>query len=193
MGLLFASGGLGGLIMPPVISWIIIGSGWRSAWVYLAAIHAVLAVILSGIIIRNKPEDMGLVPEGYSKNPQEGGTAGPPRHSVFQTSVDWRLRDAMRTPTLWMLVVLFTVILFVMNLLTTHQVAYLQDLHFSPMASSTALGLMLGMSIIGRLLCGVLGMRYEGRYLAMLFLGAMGLGVLALLNAVSVLFVYFYS
>ncbi|MDY0045341.1 MAG: MFS transporter, partial [Syntrophales bacterium] len=52
MGLLFASGGLGGLIMPPVISWIIITAGWRTAWVFLAGIHLVLSVLMCAVLVK---------------------------------------------------------------------------------------------------------------------------------------------
>jgi len=193
MGLLFASGGLGGLIMPPVISWIIITAGWRTAWVFLAGIHLVLSVLMCAVLVKNKPEDMGLTPEGYSREQAHGGQSGPSHRPVYQTTVDWEIGAALRTGVLWIIMGLFSMVIFVMNLLTTHQVAYLQDIGFSPMASSAALGLMLGMSIIGRLLCGILGVRYEGRYLAMFFLTAIGLGVIALMNAVDIVFVYAYS
>ncbi len=99
----------------------------------------------------------------------------------------------MRTPALWMIMALFSIILFVTNMLTTHQVAYLQDLKFSPLMSATALGLMLGMSIIGRLACGFLGMRFEGRHLAVFFLTGMGLGIMALILARGILFIHLYS
>jgi MFS family permease len=50
MGLVFASGGLGGFLMPPLISSFISGWGWRWAWVGLAVIHLSLAVILGGLL-----------------------------------------------------------------------------------------------------------------------------------------------
>jgi MFS family permease len=78
-------------------------------------------------------------------------------------------------------------------MLTTHQVAYLEDLKYSPMVSATALGLMLGMSILGRMLSGILGMRCEGRHLAAVFLVLLGLGIVSLMNARSIFFVYLYS
>jgi MFS family permease len=52
---------------------------------------------------------------------------------------------------------------------------------------------MLGMSIIGRLACGVLGMRFEGRHLAVFFLSGMGLGIMALMVARGIFFIYLYS
>jgi len=52
---------------------------------------------------------------------------------------------------------------------------------------------MLGTSIIGRLLCGVLGMRFDGHYLAAFFFGVMGMGIVALLYARGIGFVYLYA
>jgi len=193
MGLLFASGGVGGFLLPPLISSLITGWGWRWAWVALAAIHLVLTVILGGLIIRSRPEDMGQVPDGHAGIFAGIGAGAPLVRRVYHTPTDWTLGEALRSPVLWMIVALFSIILFVTNMLTTHQVAYLQDLHFSPLVSATALGLMLGMSILGRIVCGLLGMQFEGRRLAFVFLLCMGLGVLSLLSARSVGFVYAYS
>lgn len=194
MGLLFASGGLGGFILPPLISRLISGLGWRWAWVFLAGNHLLLTAVLGGTLIRSRPEDVEQQPE---KAPEVAGPTHlrqPSSHGrIYQTPKDWTVEAALRSPALWMLMVLFSIILFVTGLLTTHQVAYLQDLNYSPLISATALGLMIGMSIIGRLSCGLLGMRFEGRYLAASFLGSMGLGILALMNARGISFVYLYS
>lgn len=193
MGLLFASGGAGGFALPPLISLFISSLGWRWTWVCLAGFHVLLTVILAGILIRSRPEDLGQVPDGQVEiiwlDKFNISTSG----QVYSTSVDWTIGDALRAPALWMLIVIFSVILFVTNLLTTHQIAYLQDLSYSPLASATALGLMLGMSIIGRIVSGVLGLRFEGRYLAAVFLTCMCLGILSLMNARSIFFVYLYS
>ena len=45
MGFLFASGGLGGFVLPPLISRLILGLGWRWAWICLAGIHFVLSLL----------------------------------------------------------------------------------------------------------------------------------------------------
>ena len=112
---------------------------------------------------------------------------------MYHTREDWSPGDALRTKALWILLALFSVLLFATNMMTTHQVAYLQDMKYSPMVSATALGLMLGMSILGRILSGILGMKVGGRYLAAFFMACLGLGILCLLNAGTILFIYLYS
>lgn len=57
LGFLFASGGAGGFFMPPLISFLMTGIGWRWTWVCLAGIHLLLGVVLAGWLIRNTPEE----------------------------------------------------------------------------------------------------------------------------------------
>jgi MFS family permease len=194
MGLFLASGGIGGFVFPPFISQLISGLGWRWAWVILAGLHLLLPVILGGILIRNRPEGIGRHPDVIPIIIDQTSLDHPDHPKpVYQTPVDWTVKEAMRTPALWMITALFSIILFVSNILTTHQVAYLQDLNFSPLVSATALGLMLGMSILGRLACGLLGMRFEGRHLSVFFLACMGSGVICLMYARGIFSIHLYS
>ncbi len=193
LGLLFASGGAGGFFMPPFISCLISGFSWRWTWICLAGIHLLLGVILAGLLIRNTPEEEGQYPDGHESKEKFEQAHHAPVGPVYHTREDWSLGDALRAKSLWILLVLFSALLFAMNMMTTHQVAYLQDMKYSPMVSATALGLMLGMSILGRIVSGIMGMRISGRYLAAFFMACLGLGILSLLNAGTITFVYLYS
>jgi sugar phosphate permease len=193
MGLLFASGGIAGFLFPPMISCFISGAGWRMSWVFLAAIHLILAVILAGIMIRNTPEELGQVPDGAKKSLWPDRVGFLSTGTTYSTPVDWTLGEALRSPVLWLLIGIVSIVFFVSTLLSAHQVAYLLDLKYSPMVSASAFGLMLGTSIVGRVLSGVLGMRFSGRYLAMFFLTLLCLGVVFLIAAREIIFVYLYA
>jgi MFS family permease len=149
--------------------------------------------VLAGLFIRNTPEEEGQFPDGHASQEQFDEWHRQATGHVYHTREDWSVHDALRTPVLWILLILFSVLLFATTMLTTHQVAYLQDLKYSPLTSASALGLMLGMSILGRMLGGVLGMRFNSRYLAAVFMSSLGLGLLALMNARDIVFVYLYS
>ena len=193
MGLLFASWGIAGFLFPPMISCFISGAGWRMSWVFLAAIHLILAVILAGIMIRNTPEELGQVPDGAKKSLWPDRVGFLSTGTTYSTPVDWTLGEALRSPVLWLLIGIVSIVFFVSTLLSAHQVAYLLDLKYSPMVSASAFGLMLGTSIVGRVLSGVLGMRFSGRYLAMFFLTLLCLGVVFLIAAREIIFVYLYA
>jgi MFS family permease len=193
MSLLIAAGGIGGLVMPPFISWLISSVGWQLSWTCLAGMHMVLVVIAGGILTRNRPEEMGQVPDGETdEGLQEEGT-GKRGLRVYQTPVDWKVREALRTPALWLVMFFQIACSFTLGVLTLHQVAYLQDAGFTHMMASTALGLLVGMSIIGRLLCGALGTRFEGRHLAAVCLVGMTAGVIVLMNTTALPLIYLYA
>jgi MFS family permease len=193
LGFLFAAGGVGGFFLPPLISALMTNFGWRWTWVCLAGSHLLLGVILAGLLIRNTPEGEGQFPDGHLSQEQFDQSHHSTTSRVYHTKEDWSVHDALRTPALWILLILFSVLLFTTTMLTTHQVAYLQDLKYSPMVSAMALGLMLGMSILGRIVSGILGMRFDGRYLAAAFMACLGLGMFSLMNAGGIFFVYLYS
>lgn len=194
MSLLVAAGGIGGFAFPPLISWLISTLGWQLGWVCLASTHMVLAVVIAGILIRSKPEEMGQVPDGaVTKVAQEASGDSPSLSRVYQTPVDWKVWDALRTRALWMVLIFSAATLFAATLLMIHQVAYLQDMGFSHMQASMALGLLVGMSIIGRLAVGALGTRFEGRYLAAACLVGLAAGIIVLIYAKALPLIYLYA
>jgi len=196
ISLVLASGGVGGFAFPPLIAWLIANLGWQLAWVCLAGIHLVLATGIAGIIIRNKPEDLGQVPDGkITEVDQEAGPGRVASGRVYQTPVDWGTKAALRTHALWLIMFFDAATWFSLNILTVHQVAYLEGLGFSPMLAATTLGLVVGMSIFGRLGFGVLGTRFEIRHLAAICLAGFGISMVILINIKALPFsiIYLYT
>jgi MFS family permease len=194
IGMLSAAGGVGGLVMSPIISWLLSSLGLQLSWVCLAGSHTVLAVIVAGILTRNRPEDLGQLPEGERiAVAHETDTANPRRRRVYHTPVDWKAGDAIRTRALWLIVVITAAHLFSLNFITLHQVAYLQDIGFSHLIASTTVGVMAGIGVAGQLGSGVLGTRFEGRYLAAISLAGFAIGLVILMNARTLPLVYLHT
>ncbi|MFC1914096.1 MFS transporter [Chloroflexota bacterium] len=193
ISMLWASRGVGGLVFPPVIALLIPILGWRLVWVSSGAIYLILAVIIGGILIRNKPEDMGQITDGeVTEVAQETTSKSQTTGRVYQTPVDWKTGDALRSPALWMTIVFSAATMFSLHILSTHQVVYFQGLGFSPVVAATALGSVVGISVIGRLLIGFLSSRIEGRYLAALCLAGFSVGIIVLMNAKTIPLMYLY-
>lgn len=194
MSLVLAAGGVGGLIFPPFISWLITNLGWQVAWVCLACMHLILAVVVGGVLVRNKPEEMGQLPDGITSPVVQGTSNESPVVSrVYQTPIDWTARAALRTRALWLILACDLALWFPFSTLIIHEVAYLQDRGFSNLTAASALGLMVGISIMGRLLFGVLGTRFEGKYLITICLALMFAGIMILMNANTLPLVYMCS
>src|SRR5512145_571061 len=138
LGLLLASGAAGGFFLPPVISSLMSSVGWRWAWAVLAGLQLLTGIVLAGLLIHNTSEEKGQVPDGCTGAGDAGYSVEAVPNGFDQlTDPQWNIRDALKMPALWMQLVLFTVLLFVVNMIATHQVAHLRDLKYSPMLAAT--------------------------------------------------------
>jgi len=192
VALVVTAGAIGGFAGPTMSAALISGIGWRLAWVALGGIVLVLAVILGGVLVRNRPEDMGQMPDGGAPAAQE--ESGVSRQGrVHQTSVDWRTRDALRTPAFWMIVAVMVAHGFALNTMVAHQVSYLGDVGISAMMAATAMGVVPGASIAGRLGFGYLATRFETRHLVALLLVGLVAAVVILMSFTSLAMIYIYA
>jgi MFS family permease len=165
------------------------------AWLALAIIQLACAVLMGGLIlVRNKPEDMGQLPDGILNNHDNEieETTGN-SSQVYQSSLDWQTRQAIRSPTTWLIATLCAANLLALGTVTAHQVAYLKDIGFSPIVAAMALGLIPGMSILGRLGFGFLGVRFEVRHLAIASFIIQVTALIILLTTKTLLLIYIYA
>ena len=88
------SGGIGagtlisGLLVPPIIAAQGV-EGWRTAWEVLGGIALGIAALVA-FLIRNRPEDKGLVPIGAAADGPPAAPAAGPRLSSWQWSAVYR-------------------------------------------------------------------------------------------------------
>lgn len=167
MGIIQACINLGGLIFVPVITLLISSIGWRTSWLVLGGINIIFAGIISGLVLtRNRPEDMGQIPDGEPVNqaiellPKGGRSEGTPE------SARWTLKLALRQRATWLIAAFGMAGAFVWGTLVAHQIAYLEGLGFSPLIAAVTLSVFSGATIIGNLGFGVLALRFNMRYLA---------------------------
>ena len=83
---------------PPLAQWLIDQVGWRQSWLWLGIITWVLLVPMVATLIQNRPEDIGLRPDGESApGPIEN------RHRDAM-NVGLTLHAALRTSAFWIIV-----------------------------------------------------------------------------------------
>lgn len=122
---------VGQAVYPLIIFAIMAASSWRYAYAALAGLALLLIVIPGALLLRRRPEDMGLLPDGavadasplHTSGPSAGPSQGrPPMHEE-----SWTLAAARRTRSLW-LIVLFTVLAHLaLGSINLHMVANFQD------------------------------------------------------------------
>jgi len=190
IGICLAGVGVGTLVLAPVIRYLIDLLGWRQAWLALAGIDFTIALLPAVTLARAKPEDMGQVPDGIVVTDEE--TSTPIVRRVYSTPVDWGTKAALKAPAIWLAAAMMAANMFAGGTLSAHQVAYLQDVGVSPIVAASAIGLLVGISTLGRLSGGALGDRFEPRYVAALACGLQVIALIILINARAVGLIYLY-
>jgi len=190
IGICLAGVGVGTLVLAPINRYLIDLLSWRQAWLAIAALDFTIGLLPAIFLTRTKPEDMGQVPDGVEITDEELEEAI--NSPDYKAPVDWETKDALRTPIVWLVAGMMAANLFAGSLLTTHQVAYLQDAGISPMAAASAIGLMIGISTLGRLAGGALGDRFQLRYVATFACAVEAAALIILINAKTLGLVYLY-
>lgn len=193
LSILSTAGGIGGLVLIPIIMKLIRNVGWRSTYLILSAIVLIFAVIIPGLLIRNKPEDLGQIPDGVAASkPAESGSAGP-RRKLYRTPVDFTLGEALRTRAIWLFTGFVVAYFFAMSILIAHQVAFLLDAGIAAGMAATAMGLLAGVGSVGRLGMGFLGLKYDIQPLAIGTAVVMLIGMILVLLTKSLAMVFVYN
>jgi MFS family permease len=190
IGILMAGVGVGTLVMSPIIARLIASLGWRNAWLVLAGIVFTLCAIPSAIFVRNRPEDIGLLPDGAKKlDTLDLKTEA----TVTSTKItDWQIKPALKTRAIWMITLLNAANVFCMMMMNNHQVPHLTDMGFSPVVAAGALGLLGGANAIARVSGGALGQKLNPQRLIAIAFIFEAISLIIFINAQSVAAVYLY-
>jgi len=191
IGIIMAGAGAGTFVMAPTIAYLITSIGWRSTWLVLAGIVLIVAVIPSAIFARTRPEDVGLLPDGRQSSPLEHIPVNIDRKPSSLVD-DWDIKSALKTPAIWLITVLNSANVFSMMMMNNHQVAHLTDMGFSPVIAASTLGILGGISAIGRLSSGALGQRVTLRYLIAVAFLLEAIGLVIFMNAQTTAAIYAY-
>ena len=140
----------GGALSGPFVAVVVLleaNLGWRASAVVLGLGMLALGLPLS-LLIRSRPSDMGLRPDGASdaeaaaaNEPPEGGASS---------------REAMRDRNFWVLALVYGVLMMGITGFMLHQIPYFESLGFTRGEAAASLGVMTLMSLLGRVLGGLL-------------------------------------
>jgi len=153
-----ASGSIGGMIMAPVLSYIILNFGWRTGAVFSGLI--ILIVALPSVLrFKNSPEDMGLLPDGKPLLNNRAGDSTPVGQETGE--VEFTVKEALRTFQFWLLMASISLRLLVTVALNTHFVPLLVWRGMSEGTSAYLVSLSAFISILASLTLGWLGDRWN--------------------------------
>ena len=169
LGLSMSGIGCGAIIMPYLAQRLIANFGWRAAYAILGAVVLFIAVPFVGAFLREKPEDLGLLPDGAmhtdAKATEQAGDAG----SVWH--------DACHSKTFWVMVCAFFLLGASVQGCIVHLTAMLTDRGITIQTATLASSLLGAAVLIGRAGSGYLLDRFFAPYIAVVFFGGVGAGI----------------
>jgi MFS family permease len=142
--------GFASVVFVPLAAWLVQLHGWRTALLWLAAILAVVTVPPHALLLRRRPEDHGLAPDGAKPaRPAPGRTAAversvPPREAVRSAPFRW-------------LALAFGLSALATTAVVVHLIPLLLERGYSPTLAGAAVGAVGLMALPGRLVFTPLG------------------------------------
>ena len=174
LGIAAMGPGLGPMIFPVSIQSLIEFTDWRTAWFVLGIVAIVILVPMS-FLVRTRPEDMGLLPDGDIVPPEERGQPRQPRRLEGLTR-----SEGMRTPAFWLIVASFMLVGIGIGGFHANLVPFFQDSGLSAGTAALSGTAFAICSVSTRPIWGILAERVPVRYI---------LGPLLIMAAGSVLLV----
>ena len=173
VGGLSAANATGQLVFLPLLASMVAQRGWRSAALVVAGAAAVVFVVVA-VFMRDRPEDIGLLP--YGRRPEAG-----PATSARPLAPLQALGYAMKHRAFWLLAGTFFVCGASTNgLIGTHLIAACHDYGIPELRSAQLLAIMGIFDIVGTTASGWLTDRYSSRHLLFAYYTLRGLSLLYL-------------
>ena len=196
IGIVMTGGALGGALSQPVLSGLMNQfDSWRAAWL-IAAVMVFISLMAAQFII-NRPQDIGQHPDNVDPALiSDDPLASELRPRTHRTGHDWTIKQIVRTPTLYMLMLVTLGYLGTFFFLLNHGVLHLTDNGLSSLEAASIMGLAILGSGLARIPAGWLGDQFELRWtlfgsILLMALGLSGFWLghgIVLLSAMGMLF-----
>ena len=193
--------GLAGVVVLPFITWIIITQGWRTACFVGGVVALLVGLPLAWFSLkRHRPEYYGLLPDGATVAEEHTDTDQMidrgVKYAAEVEEVEFTLRQAMRTPTYWLLIIAQGVHAFALFPITLHLIPFLTDTGIEPLKAAGIVAMMSLASIPSRLIGGLIQDRVKKQHLRFLLGGtfllqAVGIAVFLLNQSTAMIYVWF--
>lgn len=155
IGVLYLSGAIGGIVCIQIASIALSNWGIGAAWIALGVTVLGVAVLPSALLIVDRPEDVGLEPDGLTSGPPESITVYlQPTEDPIE--IDWTLREAMGTKSLWIMVGVVGTLFMTQAGVSVHIGAFYQDRGLGITAVASAITINGIVSGIGSLVWGAI-------------------------------------
>ncbi len=171
--------GLGGL-MVPVLAVLIVNVGWRAALVVAGIYILVIGLPLTFIMV-DRPEQMGLKPDGIDDTDRATQVTGVSHYDVSRSEphvndVTLSGGQAVRTRSFWTLAFALVFISLSGSAITVHLVPHFIHVGMADEIAALGMSALAIISLVGRVGFGFAADKYDKRYVMAAAMGMQALG-----------------
>lgn len=147
-------------IAPALVALMARGWGWRNAWIALGVSTFAIATLPTFLLVRRRPEDMGLMPDG---DPVPIATAGA-APTAAELEEQWTLREALHVRSFWLILCAAGGVAFIGPGINLHFLPFNRDSGFSLSWAVGIVSLLYVTGSAGAFLGGLLQDRFPLRW-----------------------------
>ena len=193
--------GLSGVLVLPLIVWLILRTDWRTACLIGGIVMWLVPLPLVLFTVKqHRPEYYGSYPDGVKADEKTDDT-----HHMIQRGikyaaeveeVEFTVRQAMKTPSFWLLLLAGGCNYLAFPTINIHGIPFLTDIGFNEMEAGGMISLMVMVSIPLRIIGGFLADRVSRRRIRLLvttayILQCLGFGIYLISQARAAIYVWF--
>jgi len=156
ISILAAVSSLGGLTLVPIMSLIILNLGWEWA-AFVSGIAYMVFLFPLAFLFRNRPEDMGLLPDGDARPPRTYGSSGRGGTGQRLEIRDYTVKEALHTRAYWLLMLGAGLRQAATLGILVSIVPIMETKGLGRQEAANLTGLMFGINFVSRLVVGFVG------------------------------------
>ena len=181
-------------IMSPPFYWLVETVGWRSGFNYVG-LGAFIFIPFALFLIRHRPENYGLFPDGLDSPPPQVGES----EIEGEGELNLTPSQALKTQAFWLMAIGSSLAFLTIAALQVHWSPYLESVGYSRRAAALLLPIMPLRTVFGRILFGILADKFDKKKVASVafILQSLSIFILALISVdkpwVLFAFLFFWS
>ena len=166
IGLVYLAGAAGNILGIQIASLVISHWSISAAWIALGITVVAVSVLPAALLIVERPEDLGLEPDGLPPNAATSLDKGTIELSTAPSlgEIDWTLREAMGTKALWVLTGVVGALFLIQAGVSVHIGAFFHDRGLSLTLVATAITINGIVNAIASLVWGAMIERIPVRW-----------------------------
>lgn len=190
MGITTTGIGFGGLFLAPAVSQLILSFGWQATFFVMGLLTWVVIIPLVALIMRTRPQEIGLLPNGERSLDRAKASESLPQPSTTANGKNSNLNNrpaaiSIRTKELWLIGFAFSFVSFGIIGIITHEVPFIVDMGIPLATAATALGLTAGIGVLGKLSFGYFADRLSPKWVMLACIALQAGGVVILMQSRS--------